>query len=382
MAVFIAVSEFALSHSPGSLVLDYFAVPNCGNPFQYVTAGQSVSGNHASNEMLAVAAVNAGSPTEAASYSSRGPHDIFFPAFESRPVPHISATDCVQTRTGQLGHFSNPFCGTSAAAPHVAGIAALLLDAAPSLNSQQARSILMGTAVDLGSVGFDLTYGAGRIDALAAVGNVSPSLKFPPNDYDGDGRSDITVFRPTTGFWFMMNSATGSVGAQQWGGADDIPVSGDYNGDDKADIAVFRPATGVWFINQSSNGGVRVVQWGAPGDVPVPGDYDGDGNADIAVFRPATGVWFINQSSNGGVRVVQWGAPGDVPVPGDYDGDGNADIAVFRPATGVWFIKQSATAVFGSCMGRRSDMPVRATTTATAKPTSRCSGRRRGCGSS
>jgi hypothetical protein len=174
--VFIAVAEWALVSPPDALVLDYFAIPRCGDELQYVSAGQSLSGNHAVGEMFSVAAVGATAPTEAEGYSSRGPHDIYFPAFERRFVPNVSAVDCVQTRTGQLGHFSNPFCGTSAAAPHVAGVLALLAEASPALDSQQIRDLVLGTSLDLGESGFDLTYGAGRIDAVSAIG----SSPFPP----------------------------------------------------------------------------------------------------------------------------------------------------------------------------------------------------------
>jgi len=176
VTVFIAVSEFALVSPAGSLTLDYFAIPSCGNDLQYVTAAQSITGNHAVDEMFSVAAVGADNPTVAQDYSSRGPHNIFFPAFEQRLVPNITATDCVQTYTGQQGFFSNPFCGTSAAAPHVAGVAALLIEASPALDSSQIRNLLLGTALDLGPAGFDFTYGAGRIDAVNAI-NFSP---FPP----------------------------------------------------------------------------------------------------------------------------------------------------------------------------------------------------------
>ena len=177
VTVFIAVSEFAIVSPPGSLILDYFAIPSCGDDLQYVTAAQSLSGNHAVDEMLSVAAVGADDPTVAQDYSSRGPHNIFFPALEQRLVPNISAIDCVQTYTGQQGFFSNPFCGTSAAAPHVAGIAALLIEASPALDSSQLRNLLMGTAPDLGPDGFDFTYGAGRVDAANAI-NFSPFSPF------------------------------------------------------------------------------------------------------------------------------------------------------------------------------------------------------------
>ncbi len=180
-----------------------------------------------------------------------------------------------------------------------------------------------------------------------------------PGDYDGDGKADIAIFHPSTGSWFIIPSSTGVAYGVAWGSSSDIPVPGDYDGDGKADIAIFHPGTGSWFIIPSSTGIPYGVAWGSSSEIPVPGDYDGDGKTDIAIYHPDTGSWFVIPSSTGVAYGVAWGSSSDIPVPGDYDGDGKTDVAIFHPSTGSWFIIPSSTGVaYGVAWGSSTDIPV------------------------
>jgi len=188
-----------------------------------------------------------------------------------------------------------------------------------------------------------------------------------PGDYDGDGKTDHAVFRRQDGAWYVLKSSNGSFQIQAWGTATDIPVQADYDGDNKTDFAFWRPSEGNWYILKSSNGQTQITNWGvglAPyNDVPVPGDYDGDGKTDIAVFRRQTGFWYVLKSSNGTFIAQAWGVATDTPVAGDYDGDGKYDLAVWRPSEGNWYILKSMTGQFqitnwGAGFAPHNDIPV------------------------
>ncbi|HEV3059918.1 MAG TPA: choice-of-anchor tandem repeat GloVer-containing protein, partial [Vicinamibacterales bacterium] len=180
-------------------------------------------------------------------------------------------------------------------------------------------------------------------------------------DYDGDGIADVAVFRPATGAWYVWMSSTNSGVSYAFGGEGDIPVPADYDGDGKTDLAIFRPATSVWYLWLSSTDSGVSYSFGGGADLPVPGDYDGDGKTDLALFRPATGTWFIALSSASFSTFITrlWGGEGDIPVPGDYDGDGKTDIAVFRPSTGGWYVIRSTTSTeMAVTWGGLGDVPV------------------------
>ncbi len=182
----------------------------------------------------------------------------------------------------------------------------------------------------------------------------SAILSRGPVDYDGDRRSDISVFRPSNGQWWLNRSTDGVI-AHTFGNSTDTVVPADFTGDGKADVAIWR--AGVWFILRSENGSFYSFPFGTSGDVPVPGDYDGDGKADAAVFRPSVSTWYIERSS-GVPAIERFGAAGDRPVPADYDGDGKTDIAMFRPSNGQWWLNRSIAGVIAVTFGNSADLTV------------------------
>jgi hypothetical protein len=150
-----------------------------------------------------------------------------------------------------------------------------------------------------------------------------------------------------------------------FGNATDVPVPADYDGDGLTDIAVYRAVYGTWFLLTSSSGYTSWSShgWGlqAQNDRPIPGDFTDGGMADIAVYRPATGTWFILVAEGNFTTWTYggWGVPGDTPVPADYDADGIADLAVFRPSTGDWYVYPTLTHTSWEVnFGKATDKPL------------------------
>ena len=177
-----------------------------------------------------------------------------------------------------------------------------------------------------------------------------PTDRIAPADLDGDGKTDIAVFRDGT--WWWMKSSDGTVSASLFGQAGDVPVPADYTGDGQAELGVYR--NGQWWALDLSNNQPSVVNLGLATDKPVPADYDGDGRVDQAVYRD--GEWHINRSTQGNA-VVNFGLATDRPVVGDYDGDGKADPSVYRD--GTWYILLSSDGTWGVFnWGLATDIPV------------------------
>ncbi|MGB7201436.1 MAG: VCBS repeat-containing protein [Pyrinomonadaceae bacterium] len=176
-----------------------------------------------------------------------------------------------------------------------------------------------------------------------------------PEDFDGDGRDDISVWREagSSSAFYILQSQTSTVRIDTFGlTGDDPAIVGDYDGDNKADPAVFRcpgiadPDGQCFFFYRGSNanpgGNITYVPWGfgVDGDFfPLVGDFDGDGKNDFCIqgsnpSAPTQGLFYLAKSA-GGIEYVNWGLSSDFLIPGDYDGDGKADICVRRTVSGA-----------------------------------------------
>jgi hypothetical protein len=189
---FLVVDFNSAAAAPAGMPLKIAA--NGPRFLQYVTAAGSINPHAGHPLVMALGAIDqadAGADSPEAS-SSRGPFTVLFPAAASRGKPDAMGIDGVSV-TG-VGGFPTPFFGTSAAAPHGAGIAALLRGALPALTALQVRDALKVTAVDLLPAGFDNTSGAGRLDALNALGLYlnNPPVADAGNDTTAECKGALT----------------------------------------------------------------------------------------------------------------------------------------------------------------------------------------------
>lgn len=246
--------------------------------------------------------------------------------------------------------------GTSMAAPHVAGIAALLYSAeganlTPALLEQQLKNASRPLPA-----GCPAGCGAGLIDATAALKASGAGIKAGAgkknNDFDGDGTADVLA-RTLDGA-LVLYQGNGSGGWRQayqigsgWNGMTAIELAGDFNGDGMSDV-IARGSNGVlWLYPGNGAGGWLPAQqigsgWNVMTAIEAPGDFNGDGNADI-IARASNGVlWLYPGNGLGGWLPAQqigwgWDVMTAIDGVGDFNGDGNADI-IARNSSGGLFL--------------------------------------------
>ena len=154
------------------------------------------------------------------------------------------------------------------------------------------------------------------------------------------GHDWIAIFRPTEKRWHLDLNSNGilnrctvdrcpSFNNYKDG---DIPVAGDWTGGGTTQLGLFRPSTGEWFLDRNANRAwngcakdICIGSFGISGDIPVSGDWNGTGISKIGVYRPSTGQWFLDLNGNGkfddcelDLCVPAYGQAGDIPVVGKW----------------------------------------------------------------
>ena len=260
------------------------------------TNTDSLFGHKAVESVITTGAIDATDPGNDTirEFSSRGPSTIYTDFVAQTSTQRVSldgaAINGVQTQAGQLGFFSNPFFGTSAAAPHVAGIAALLLNINPLLTPAAISTILANTAVDILAAGYDADSGFGRFDAFAAANTTLATLGDFDRDQDVDG-SDFLAWQ--RGF--------GSTASPVGSGAD-----GDLSGDVGAgDLAVWESnfghgAAAASSSSQSGGSGQNFSSGVDGNDADNVTDTDNSSPTSFAqlLYDPTTGNVQIDANGN------------------------------------------------------------------------------------
>jgi hypothetical protein len=196
-------------------------------------------------------------------------------------------------------------------------------------------------SVSLGIVSKDLSLGTNGFTPLTTIN---------PDDFNGDGQSDIVWQNTSTGErgFYLMNGTTVSswVSLGTVSTAWKIAGTGDFNGDGQSDILWQNATTGEYGLYLMN--GTAVTGWVSLGSVPTAwraagtGDFNGDGQADILWQNTSTGEYGIYLMN--GTSVTSWVSLGSVPTAwrilgtGDFNGDGQADILWQNTSTGEYGI--------------------------------------------
>ncbi|MFO0829467.1 MAG: S8 family serine peptidase [Phycisphaerales bacterium] len=197
-------------NAAGPSTMEMFVLDSPMN--EYVVPGDSIFGHPAVEEVISVGAVDAANaPCGLEDFSSQGPSTVSFP-FEERDTPTVVATDRVHV-TGAGCFACDPascpptpaggcvFSGTSAAAPHIAGIVAQILELNPDATPGEVRTALITSVTDCGELGYDHQFGYGFVDAPEAADALDHAQYSCPADFDDDGSVNAVDLGILLGAW-------------------------------------------------------------------------------------------------------------------------------------------------------------------------------------
>ena len=194
----------------GPAIMEMFVLDSIVN--EYASAADAVFGHAAAEGVISVGAIDAAdTPCGLEDFSNHGPSTVWFP-FEERNTPTFVATDKVHV-SGAGCFACDPndcppppaggcsFAGTSAAAPHIAGIIAQILELKPTATPDEVRDALIASITDCGDAGFDFAFGHGFVDAPEAAASLDPDGFACPEDLVQDGDVDGADLAVLLGAW-------------------------------------------------------------------------------------------------------------------------------------------------------------------------------------
>ena len=288
-------------------------------------------------------------------FSSAGGVPILFDTFGNRTnierqKPDFTAPDGGNNtffgRDVEPDGFPN-FFGTSAAAPHAAGVGALLRQCLSSSSPGLISSALKASAVDIVrrqsgqgiGAGRDDDSGAGLIDAEVAL---RLACSGPP---EADVAEKIGIWRARDQRFYLDYDGSGSwtpgdINSAPFGLSGDIPVVGDWNNDGVDQIGIWRPSDRRFYLDYDgsdswTNRDLITGSFGFNSDIPVVGDWNGNGRDQIGVWRPSERRFYLDYDGSNGwttgdTITAPFGFSSDIPVVGDWNGDGADQIGVWR----------------------------------------------------
>jgi len=169
-----------------------------------------------------------------------------------------------------------------------------------------------------------------------------------PTDINGDMIYSLSIWRPNAGLW-VLTEKTKSIQSDDSepeiipeGNFQDSAFSGDYDGDGKSDLIVWRPDDGYWHVVRSRTGfdfeQSDHIQHGKEWDIIVPNDYDNDGRCDLVFWRPSEQTWYFLYAGSQNQNQIKFGEKNDIPLSADLDSDGSPELITWNAVKKSWNI--------------------------------------------